>query len=129
MGQIVALNIAENFVSEVCCNCGTLFALSATMEQELRRNHETFYCPAGHPQHYAVKSREQILRAKVAEQEQSIAYLEREEAHRTRQLAATRGVNTKIRKRISVGVCPCCNRSFQDIKRHMTAKHPDYGKD
>lgn len=22
--------------------------------------------------------------------------------------------------------CPCCNRTFQNLQRHMTSKHPDY---
>lgn len=24
------------------------------------------------------------------------------------------------------GVCPCCNRSFTNVRRHMTSQHPDY---
>jgi hypothetical protein len=26
-----------------------------------------------------------------------------------------------------LGVCPCCNRTFQQLARHMKAKHPGYG--
>ena len=31
----------------------------------------------------------------------------------------------RIEKRIHAGVCPCCNRSFPNLQRHMAAKHPD----
>lgn len=43
------------------------------------------------------------------------------------QLASyARGQLTKLKRRVSNGVCPCCNRSFADLHRHMTEKHPDY---
>lgn len=28
-------------------------------------------------------------------------------------------------KRIHNGVCPCCNRSFVNLQRHMKTKHPE----
>jgi hypothetical protein len=31
--------------------------------------------------------------------------------------------------RIGNGVCPCCNRSFTNLRRHMTTKHPEYPKE
>lgn len=30
--------------------------------------------------------------------------------------------------RASNGVCPCCQRTFKQLARHMAAKHPDYAK-
>jgi hypothetical protein len=27
---------------------------------------------------------------------------------------------------VANGVCPCCNRTFQNLARHMAGKHPDY---
>jgi hypothetical protein len=33
---------------------------------------------------------------------------------------------TRIKKRVAAGVCPCCNRSFKDLARHMAGQHPDY---
>ena len=28
-------------------------------------------------------------------------------------------------KRVHNGVCPCCNRSFQNLQKHMKTKHPE----
>lgn len=28
--------------------------------------------------------------------------------------------------RIRNGVCPCCNRSFKDVHRHMKSQHPEF---
>lgn len=27
--------------------------------------------------------------------------------------------------RIGAGICPCCNRTFSQLARHMQSKHPD----
>lgn len=42
--------------------------------------------------------------------------------------AATKGQLTKTRKRVAGGVCPCCNRSFVNLGRHMAGQHPDYAE-
>jgi hypothetical protein len=26
-------------------------------------------------------------------------------------------------KRVNAGICPCCNRHFTDLERHMKSKH------
>lgn len=129
MGNVVPLNIRENFVTEVCFKCACIFAMSETMYNEMRRTHETFYCPSGHNQHYTSRSKEQILRDKLRVMEEDRDGWRRQEEKRTRQLSAARGVTTRIKNRIGHGVCPCCQRSFQNIKRHMACKHPDYLKD
>ena len=39
---------------------------------------------------------------------------------------AAKGQISKLKKRASAGVCPCCNRSFQNLRRHMGNKHPEF---
>ncbi len=51
---------------------------------------------------------------------------EKDAAHQRRKAAAARGQLTKTKKRIAKGICPCCNRSFVNLERHMTGQHPDY---
>jgi len=43
-----------------------------------------------------------------------------------RRAAAARGQVTRIKNRVGNGVCPCCNRSFQNLHRHMSSQHPDF---
>jgi hypothetical protein len=31
----------------------------------------------------------------------------------------------RIQKRTAAGVCPCCNRTFQQLARHMKTRHPE----
>lgn len=42
------------------------------------------------------------------------------------QRRAQKGQNTRLKKRIAAGVCPCCNRSFANLREHMAGQHPDF---
>lgn len=48
--------------------------------------------------------------------------------HKTtkQELTTTKGQLTKTKKRLAGGVCPCCNRSFVSLAKHMANQHPDY---
>ena len=43
-----------------------------------------------------------------------------------RRRAAAQGQVTKIKNRVGRGVCPCCNRSFENLARHMKSQHPKF---
>jgi hypothetical protein len=34
-----------------------------------------------------------------------------------------------MKKRAVAGVCPCCNRHFRELERHMASKHPKYASE
>lgn len=125
-----------------CGECGLHFGIDADYLDELRRNAKTFYCPNGHSRWFgkseADKLRDELtktaMKLELAETEAADAwrYLQDEADSRRateRRLSATKGVLTKTRKRVGNGVCPCCNRTFSGLARHMAAKHPDYKAD
>lgn len=118
-----------------CADCGMVFAFPAQLITKRRRDHQNFYCPSGHSNYFPGKSdleqlQQQLtdarLEIKRAEYRAQTAQLEREAARK--ELRATRGQMTKLRKRIANGVCPCCRRTFVNLQRHMTSKHPDYAE-
>lgn len=43
-----------------------------------------------------------------------------------RQRSAARGQVTRIKNRVGHGVCPCCNRTFENLGRHMMSQHPTF---
>jgi hypothetical protein len=48
---------------------------------------------------------------------------------RGRSHAATKGHVTRKKRqleRVASGVCPCCNRSFVNLRRHMKTQHPEF---
>jgi NMD protein affecting ribosome stability and mRNA decay len=121
------------FEIETCCSCGVAFGLEKWMRKRLVESHDSFYCPNGHAQHFTGKTEAQQLREQLAtEQQNSLRQSER--ARRAEQDAkhfessrnAYKGQITKIKKRVGNGVCPCCNRTFAALARHMATKHPEY---
>lgn len=121
-----------NFVEETCYRCKQPFGLPADVLSVLKRSHQTFYCPWGHAQYYLEgDSEETILRLERDRLKQEAARLHeqiresREWAQREqRRAVALKGVATRLKNRAAKGVCPCCNRSFENLRRHMTTKHP-----
>jgi hypothetical protein len=114
------------------CWCGIAMAIPEDLHSMATRHKgHTVYCPLGHKFVYSNTTEE-----KLAETRQQ---LQREQArrrataellsHEERSHAATKGHVTRKKKqleRVASGVCPCCQRSFTDLRRHMRAKHPEF---
>lgn len=109
-----------------CYKCGYPIALTEDHERRLREGGDSFYCPAGHGQVFkrteVMRLREQLDAANARATTQEARALEAERAAR----AAKKKITT-MNKRAAAGVCPCCNRTFQQLARHMKAKHPEHG--
>lgn len=119
-------------VELTCCDCFTHFAMDNDLYRRRLEQGGTFYCPNGHGQHFTeteVKKLQEQNRnlKKQLDWAESSARRARQEVERTkRQKAAIKGQLTKTRKRIANGVCPCCNRTFRNVARHIETKHPDF---
>ena len=110
------------FVTESCCNCGVVFAMTTDLYKSRKSDKATWYCPNGHPQHYVGKTDEEKLREANAALRKVELRLQaevdqREAAARERERQAQRSRG---------GACPCCNRTFVQLARHMKSQHPDY---
>lgn len=112
-------------ITEICCNCGVAFGIPSDLQRVLRADpNKYFYCPNGHSQHYS-KSTADKLREQI----------ESEKNDHKRQMEQLQNkfldeMNNRLKlekqlKRIHKGVCPCCNRSFQNLKQHIETKHPE----
>ena len=120
---------------EECCNCGCVFGITKEKQQRLRDSGDWFYCPNGHTQHYS-KSTVNKQKDEIVQLKRTAEYLRADvESQRDQKNAAHRSKNafkgqvTKIKNRVANGVCPCCNRSFANLHRHMEKQHPDFNKD
>lgn len=123
----------------VCCDCGIQFVVPENWHRKRLEDKRTFWCPNGHQQAY-VKSKVDKLAEELSRARQQLAQkddeIQKERdrvyqvtetlAFRERQLATTKGVVTKLKKRAVHGVCPCCNRTFENLSRHMATKHPQF---
>jgi hypothetical protein len=120
----------EFFVTD-CATCGVVYGFDEDYRARRREDGRAWCCPNGHSQMFrqsdAAKERKRRERAE-AESTRLRARLDQETAARTfaeRSAAASRGHLTRMRKRMLAGVCPCCNRSFKQVREHMRTQHPD----
>ena len=115
-----------------CPTCGVIFAITAEYEARRRQDGRGFRCPNDHSMSYG-QSEADKERDRAANLARRLEWAEGREVHLRDQLQATeyqrraaKGQLTKAKKRIAAGVCPCCNRTFQNLANHMAGQHPAY---
>lgn len=115
-----------------CAECGCNFGVPGDFLECRRGDKRDFYCPNGHVMSYRESVADQLRRERdrltqrLAEKDDEIARQRSIRETAERQAAAARGQVTKIKNRVGHGVCPCCNRTFENLARHMASKHADY---
>lgn len=113
-----------------CPNCGVTIVMPEHLYNTRRNDHKIFFCPNGHQASFQGKTKtERELEEAQRQLEWARADAKRAKESRDaaqRQASAARGQVTKIKNRVGNGVCPCCNRTFQNLLRHMHTKHPEF---
>lgn len=124
----------SEFRAMCCGECGISFHVPETFISERQQKGGSWYCPNGHSRIFRETDVQKLEREKVR-LAQRIAQKDDEiqeawdAANQHRRIAAAhKGQVTKLKNRAAAGVCPCCNRSFQNLKRHMDGQHPDYAE-
>lgn len=121
----MTLYLSQEFVVEECCHkgCGVTFAMTVDFQRACLADHDRwFYCPNGHTQHYAGKTERQ----KRIDAEARETALKDQLTAAVRDAEATRAALVRDRHRFANGVCPCCDRYFANVHRHVSSQHPDY---
>ena len=134
MSQTYTINNTDtNLVTEECYRCGVLFAMPESLRNSALKHSQkspgetiSFYCPNGHSQSYVGENTEQKLRRQLNEERERRARVAAQRDQAEASARAYKGAATKARKRAGAGVCPCCNRTFKQLARHMESKHPDF---
>lgn len=112
-------------LTTMSCWCGIHFAIPTELFDNLHRTGNNGYCPLGHTFSWNTTTADRE-RARRESAEATNTHLRDQLAAERRQHAATKGKLTKTKKRVAGGACPCCDRSFVDLARHMAGQHPDY---
>lgn len=126
------LNETVTLVTETCITCGTVYAMEAGMNATRRKSGGNYYCPNGHAQCYSeptelkLRKRIETLETDLKRTQDSRRHWKENAEAAERSRSAIKGQLTKVKKRVGNGVCPCCNRTFADLNRHMHSQHPDY---
>ncbi len=117
----------EWFEVEHCYKCGVAFGMTVDFQRRRLKDRKSFYCPSGHSQVYVGKTEQQKLKEKLASAERKAAKLEAEKWQAKDEAERESKKYGRLRERVKNGVCPCCNRTFQNLARHMKTKHPEWG--
>lgn len=131
--EIVLLR-GQRHVVEECGVCGVTFTVPERVYNYRRRKGGFNFCPNGHQWGWSegTEKRDELraerdrLKQAVAQRDDEVRHEREMREHAERRTAAAKGQITKLKKRASAGVCPCCNRTFQNLARHMKTKHPEY---
>jgi RNase P subunit RPR2 len=116
----------ETHVINRCGNCGVWHTVPLIVYETHQREGGYFSCPNGHARGWDKSSSgNEAIRRERDRLKQNEARLI-EEAREV-EVARLKAVASKVRlqKRIHNGVCPCCSRSFANLRKHMATKHPN----
>lgn len=129
----IQLNVEVGLITETCCACGVLFAMTADLKAELQRSHKLFFCPNGHQQHYtgeSDKDRAARLQRELEAQERRTLRVEAELDQANANAARVEKARKKLEReqaatlrRVTNGVCTECHRTFKQVAAHMQRKH------
>lgn len=110
--------------AQMCCGeCGIEFQVPNHFYRERLETGRGWYCPNGHSRVFK-ESKVDKLQRELNNAKQQIARAEDEAREAREESAAQVKLRKRLEKRVHNGVCPCCSRSFANLKRHMATKHP-----
>ena len=101
-----------------CYKCAISFGMPHELNEEALKNGRDFYCPNGHSQIYGEPEVKRLQKQLAQKEFQCIAERNARMAVEKKLIAA--------QERTRKGFCPCCNRQFVQLTRHIARQHPDY---
>ncbi|RPH74025.1 hypothetical protein EHM76_04300 [bacterium] len=118
-----------------CWRCHTSYVLPRALYVAAKNSEKIiFYCPYGHEAHFAAGETEEdklrrerdLLKQQMAERDDKIHRLIKVANDADAMVRKVKAEKAKLTKRVSAGVCVCCNRTFSNMQRHMRTKHPEF---
>jgi DNA repair exonuclease SbcCD ATPase subunit len=132
------ITVSTELTDMTCPCCGGVYAISQQYLDEARRKgsfEQCWACPYCKQTRGYGKSKHEIAQEALQKQIEELkqknnaeaaqrAYFEQEAEHFRKSRDKAESLLKKHKKRVSNGVCPCCNRTFINLQRHMASKHP-----
>ncbi len=114
---------------KICPICGIHYGVDEVVMAYKRALPSTdkdrgWHCPNGHSLVNA-ESEADKWRKKAERLQQDNARLGDEAAAERRRAEMAQRETKRIKKRAEEALCPCCNRHFSQLERHMKSKHPE----
>ena len=123
----------EMEVSTVLCQitcgvCGGVYAILERYRQHKAEQGGYWHCP--YCQNTWGFSKEVSLIEKAQREARTandmLARERAEHEQTTMSLRAHKAAKTRLKNRIANGICPCCNRYFKNLHKHIKTEHPKF---
>lgn len=115
-GNLTSFSIDATMI--VCGKCGIPFSVPTNYYNKLNESHEIWHCPNGHERHFTNETKEEQLQRELQKTKNELLNKTTANIQLDNQL-------TKIKKDISKGKCPCCDKVYKHLANHMARKHPN----
>ena len=126
---MLELTTTRNFEEVECGGCGISFAMTEKFYSLKLKDQTFFYCPNGCRRHFIGKTKEQKLEDKVKLLRMRNTSMSDQLSASERSNSALKGVVTRKKNQLTKvknGVCPCCDRFFENLHRHIKNQHPKF---
>lgn len=125
--NVITIN-GERHVVTQCASCAVWHTVPEVVWDCQRAEGGFHSCPNGHQRGWS-KGTDEIERENIRRErdrlKQDAGRLNDELAAQRKRAEDAERVNRKLKTRAAAGVCPCCNRTFLNMQRHMRSKHPN----
>ncbi len=118
-----------------CKSCGGVYAISEPHRKYLQEVGGYWSCPYCR-QSWGFRKESSDLEIAKKEAKRYRNYLAGEKARHDQtkaslkahkaSLKAHKAAKTRLKNRIAKGICPCCNRFFDNLQRHISKEHPNF---
>lgn len=109
-----------------CGPCGGVYAITEWYHHEKLEKGGYWTCPYCKCSWGYGKGDLQRAREKAERLERDAQRLREQRDAAIRREIGQKAAKTRIKNRIARGVCPCCNRTFVNLAKHMASQHPSY---
>lgn len=118
-GEVIDFTMLE------CGGCGIPFFVPTKWKNNKVEQKGSFSCPNGCGRQFCGETKEEKLKREMLQLKQ--LHEDHNQKLIDKWLDEKKKANDlqKQLKRVHKGVCPCCNRSFQNLKKHIETKHPE----
>lgn len=131
--EIVVLRGRRHVVTE-CGECGVVYTVPEVRHDHMRSEGGFACCQNGHrwgwdkdgSERERLRRERDRLAQQIAMEQDRVREAERSAFVAGEALIAAEKRETRLKRRIVGGACPCCNRTFSNVGRHMKTKHPAF---
>lgn len=113
-----------------CGHCGGTYAISERVRAYHEEHGSSWHCPYCATGWGYAKGRVQALEQELVRERARVQSALSREAEAIKRATAAEAKEAqaereakRLHRRAQAGVCPCCNRTFANVARHMATKH------